>query len=167
MAYKRPENLGSHGERRVIGILTLTNIIGGLTGLAGLWLLAGMLGIGGDHAFSAGWFLRVALAAAGAGVGVIATFRWSGISLWDKVMLWAGYQIRRSMGQTLIKPPAAARAVSTRVIAPVMRGGKVIAEVYDPNEEQALEGTGDVEWAGLLSGNSVPAGDAPGGGHAR
>lgn len=68
----------------------------------------------------------------------MATFRWSGISLWDKVMLWGGYQIRRSTGGTLVKPPTAARAASTRVIAPVMRDGKVIAEVYDPNEEQAL-----------------------------
>jgi hypothetical protein len=135
MAYKRPENLGSHGERRVLGILTLTNVVGGLAGLAGLWLLTGLLGIGGDQAFTAGWFVRAALAAAGAAVGVIATFRWTGISLWDKGVLWASYQIRRGMSQTMLKPPAALRAASTNIIAPVMRGGKLIAEAYDPNEE--------------------------------
>jgi hypothetical protein len=138
MAYRRPENLGSHGERRVIGILTLTNIVGGFAGLAGLWLLAGLLDIGGDQAFTAGWFMRLLLAAAGGTAGVVATFRWTGISLWDKVVLWGGYQIRRSMGQTLLKPPAAARATGQRVIAPIMRGGQIIAEVYDPNEERAL-----------------------------
>ncbi len=136
MAYRRPENLGSHGERRVVGILTLTNIVGGFAGLAGLWLLAGLLGIGGDKAFTAGWFVRLLLAAAGGTAGVVATFRWTGISLWDKVVLWSGYQIRRSMGQTLLKPPTAARVASQRVIAPVMRGSRVIAEVYDPEEEQ-------------------------------
>lgn len=133
--YKRPENLGTHGERRVIGILTLTNVVGGLAGLAGLWLLAGLLGIGGDQAFTASWFVRVALAAAGAAIGVIATFRWTGISLWDKVLLWGAFQIRRAMSQTLLKPPSAARAATTNVIAPVMRDGKIIAEVYDPHEE--------------------------------
>jgi hypothetical protein len=144
MAYRRPENLGSHGERRVIGILTMTNVVGGFTGLAGLWLMAGLLGIGGDQAFTAGWFVRVGLAAVGGTAGVIATFRWTGISLWDKVVLWGGYQIRRSMGQTLLKPPTAARTASQRVIAPVMRGSRVIAEVYDPEEEQirALAGAG-------------------------
>ena len=139
MAYKRPEDLGSHGERRVIGILTLTNIVGGLAGLGGLWVLSGLIGLGGDQALSPVWFARVALAVAGCTAGVIATFRWSGISLWDKVMLWLGYQIRHSLGQTAIKPPPATRVANARVIAPVMRGGKVIAEVYDPNEEQALE----------------------------
>ena len=144
MAYRRPENLGSHGERRVVGILTMTNVVGGFTGLAGLWLMAGLLGIGGDQAFTAGWFVRIGLAATGGIAGVITTFRWTGISLWDKVVLWGGYQIRRSMGQTLLKPPTAARAASQRVIAPVMRGSRVIAEVYDPEEEQirALAGAG-------------------------
>ena len=145
MAYKRPENLGSHGERRVIGIFTLTNIVGGLSGLGALWILTGLLGIGGDRVFSAGWIVRVVLAVVGAGVGGMATMRWSGISLWDKVMLWGSFQLRRSTGQTLIKPPAAARAVSAMVLAPVMRGGRVIAEIYDPNEEAAfaLAGEGD------------------------
>jgi hypothetical protein len=144
MAYKRPEHLGSHGERRVIGILTMTNLVGGFAGLAGLWLLAGLLGIGDEHAFRVGWFVRIGLAAAGGTLGVIATFRWTGISLWDKVVLWGGYQMRRSLGQTILKPPAAARAATTRVIAPLMREGRVIAEVYDPQEERsvALEGVG-------------------------
>ena len=147
MAYKRPENLGSHGERRVIGILTMTNVVGGFAGMAGLWILAGLLGIGGNHAFTVGWFMRVGLAAAGGTIGVIATFRWTGISLWDKVVLWGAYQIRRSTGQTLIKPAATARVASQRVIAPVMRGGRVIAEIYDPEEERitALEGVDHVE----------------------
>lgn len=139
MAYKRPEDLGSHGERRVIGILTLTNIIGGLSGLGGLWVLSGLIGFGGDQVFSLVWFVRVVAAVAGCTVGVIATFRWSGISLWDKVMLWVGYQIRRSVGQTAIKPLPPTRVASARVIAPVMRGGKLIAEAYDPHEQQALE----------------------------
>lgn len=138
MGYRRPEHLGSHGERRVVGILTLTNIVGGLSGLAGVWLITGFLGIGGDQAFTPGWFVRAALAV-GAGVtGVVITFRWSGISIWDKALLWAQYQVRRSAGHTLLKPPAAARAATSRVLAPVMRGGKIIAEVYDPNEERAL-----------------------------
>lgn len=135
MGYKRPENLGSHGERRVIGILTLTNLGGGLAGLAALWLLGGLLGIGGDQAFTGGWFVRVTLAAAGAAVGVIATFRWTGISLWDKGVLWGAFQLRRAMSQTMLKPPAALRAATTNVIAPVMRNGQIIAEVYDPHEE--------------------------------
>lgn len=139
MGYKRPENLGTHGERRVIGILTLTNIIGLFAGLTVMWQLGALFGLSADG-LNVTTFARIALAALGGGIGVIATFRWSGISLWDKVMLWGTYQIRRSTGGTLIKPPTAARAASTRVIAPVMHGGKVIAEVYDPNEEleQAL-----------------------------
>ena len=137
MAYKRPENLGSHGERRVLGILTLTNIVGGLAGLAGLWLLCGLIGLGGD-AFTAGWLVRAALTAAGAASGVVATFRWSGISLWDKLVLWAGFQLRRSTGQTLLKPPPAGRTANTRALAPLLRGGKLLAEVYDPNEERAI-----------------------------
>ena len=135
MGYKRPENLGTHGERRVIGILTLTNIIGLFAGLTVMWQLGALFGLPADG-LNISTFARIALAAIGGGIGVMATFRWSGISLWDKVMLWGTYQIRRSTGGTLIKPPTAARAASTRVIAPVMRGGKVIAEVYDPNEEQ-------------------------------
>lgn len=135
MGYKRPENLGTHGERRVIGILTLTNIIGLFAGLTVMWQLGALFGLPADG-LNVTTFARIALAAIGGGIGVMATFRWSGISLWDKVMLWGTYQIRRSTGGTLIKPPTAARAASTRVIAPVMRGGKVIAEVYDPNEEQ-------------------------------
>lgn len=135
MGYKRPENLGTHGERRVIGILTLTNIIGLFAGLTVMWQLGALFGLSADG-LNVTTFARIALAALGGGIGVMATFRWSGISLWDKVMLWGTYQIRRSTGGTLIKPPTAARAASKRVIAPVMRGGKVIAEVYDPNEEQ-------------------------------
>ncbi len=137
MGYKRPENLGTHGERRVIGILTLTNIIGLFAGLTVMWQLGALAGLAADG-LNVSTLLRMGLGVIGGGIGVMATFRWSGISLWDKVMLWGGYQIRRSTGGTLIKPPTAARAASTRVIAPLMRDGKVIAEVYDPNEEQAL-----------------------------
>lgn len=137
MGYRRPEQLGSHGERRVVGILTMTNIVGGISGMAGLWLLTGLLGIGGDQAFTPGWFVRAGLALTGAITGVVITFRWSGMSLWDKALLWVQYQARRSAGQTLLKPPVVARAATTRVLAPVMRNGKVIAEVYDPNEERA------------------------------
>ena len=137
MGYKRPENLGTHGERRVIGILTLTNIIGLFAGLTVMWQIGAFVGLSADG-LNISTLLRVGLGVLGSGIGVMATFRWSGISLWDKVMLWGGYQIRRSTGGTLIKPPTAARAASTRVIAPVMRGSKVIAEVYDPNEEQGL-----------------------------
>jgi len=137
MGYKRPENLGTHGERRVVGILTLTNIIGLFAGLTVMWQLGALFGLAADGLnFSSA--LRIALAIIGGAIGVMATFRWSGMSLWDKLMLWGGYQIRRSTGATLIKPPTAARAASTRVIAPLMRGGKVVAEVYDPNEERAL-----------------------------
>ncbi len=134
MGYKRPEDLGSHGERRVLGILTLTNIVGGIAGLAGLWTLGGVFGLPGDT-LSVGTVIRMLLAGAGAAAGVIATFRWTGISLWDKVLLWAAFHIRRALSQTLLKPPAALRAATTNVIAPVMRDGRVIAEVYDPNEE--------------------------------
>src|ERR1044071_3938510 len=112
MAYKRPENLGAHGERRVIGIFTLTNVVGGIAGLAGLWTLGGVLGLPGDT-LSVGTVIRMMLAGAGAGAGVIASFRWTGISLWDKVLLWAAFQIRRAMSQTVLKPPAALRAAST------------------------------------------------------
>jgi hypothetical protein len=138
MGYKRPENLGTHGERRVIGILTLTNVIGLFAGLGGLWAIGGAIGLPGEFTLSVGLLLRVLLAAAGAVMGVVATFRWTGISLWDTVVLRAGYQLRRGMGHTLLKPPAAARAASARTIAPLMRGGKIIAGVYDPNEEQML-----------------------------
>lgn len=134
MAYQRPEHLGSQGERRVIGILTLTNVIGGLAGLAGMWMLAGLLGLASDEILTAAWLLRMALALGGALTGVLATLRWAGISLWDKLQLWVGYQLRRSAGRTLLKPPAAARAATTRILAPIMRGGRVIAEAYDPSE---------------------------------
>ena len=121
MGYKRPENLGTHGERRVVGILTLTNIIGLFAGLTVMWQLGALFGLADDGLnFSSA--LRIALAIIGGAIGVMATFRWSGMSLWDKLMLWGGYQIRRSTGATLIKPPTAARAASTRVIAPLMRG---------------------------------------------
>lgn len=134
MAYNRPERLGSHGERRVIGILTLSNIVGGLAGLAGMWVLVGLLGLGSDEALTPAWLLRTGLAGAGATTGVLATLRWSGISLWDKLMLWAGFQLRRSAGQTLLSPPPAGRAAGTRALAPLMRGGRVLAEAYDPSE---------------------------------
>ena len=137
MGYKRPEDLGSHGERRVVGILTLTNIIGLFAGLAVLWQLGALVGLAADG-LNVSSVLRIVLAIIGGATGVMVTFRWSGLSLWDKVMLWGGYHIRRSTGATLIKPPTAARAANTRVIAPVMRGSKVIAEVYDPNEEWPL-----------------------------
>lgn len=137
MGYKRPENLGTHGERRVVGILTLSNIIGLFAGLTAMWQLGALLGLAADGLnFSS--LVRIVLAIFGASCGVVATFRWSGMSVWDKVMLWASYQIRRSTGGTLIKPPTAVRAASSRVITPVMRAGKLIAEVYDPNEEQML-----------------------------
>lgn len=136
MAYNRPERLGSHGERRVIGILTLSNIVGGLAGLAGMWVLAGLLGLGGD-VLTPAWLLRAGLACGGAAGGVLATLRWSGISLWDQLMLWAGYRLRRSAGRTLLTPPIAGRPAGTRSLAPLMRDGRVIAEVYDPNEVAA------------------------------
>lgn len=139
MAYNRPERLGSHGERRVIGILTLSNIVGGLAGLASMWVLAGLLGLASDEALSAAWLLRAAVACSGAAAGVLATLRWSGISLWDQLMLWAGYQIRRSAGQTLLSPPLAGRPAGVRAIAPVLRGGRVIAELYDPHELDRAE----------------------------
>ena len=135
MAYKRPENLGTHGERRVVGILTLTNIIGMFAGLSVMWQLGALLGLAADG-LNLTSVLRIGLAVVGGAIGVMATLRWSGISLWDKVMLWGGYQLRRGTGGTLIKPPMATRAASTHSIAPLLRGGKVIAEVYDPNEEQ-------------------------------
>jgi len=139
MAYLRPENLGSHGERRIIGILTVTNIVGGLAGLALLWLLAGLLGLGGERPLTASWLLRAGLASAGALGGVVATFRWTGISLWDTLMLWVGYQVRRSTGRTLLTPPPTARLPGVRTRAPLMRGGKVIAALYDPTEAQVQE----------------------------
>lgn len=137
MSYPRPEHLGSHGERRVIGILTLTNVAGGLVGLGGLWLLSGLLGQGGTGALSPAWLLRAALALAGALAGIVATFRWSGISLWDGLRLWVGYQIRRRGGRTLLQPPAVARRPGARSFAPVLRDGQVLAEVYDPFEARA------------------------------
>lgn len=138
MAYKRPENLGSHGERRVVGILTLTNIAGMFVGLAMMWQLGALAGLSTDG-LNLHSVVRIALAIVGGGVGVVATFRWSGISLWDKVVLWAGYQIRRGSGAALIKPLANTKVSTTRSIAPLMRGGRVIAEAYDPNEEYMLE----------------------------
>lgn len=114
--YKRAENVASHGERRVIGILTRNNVIGGFAGFGGLWLLAGLLNAGHDQAFTRGWFVRITLAVAGAGLGVIATLPCTGISLWDKIVLWISYQIRRGMGQTLLKPPTPARAAVTRML---------------------------------------------------
>lgn len=130
MSYQRPERLGSQGERRVIGILTLTNVLGFLVGLGGMWTLGGGLGL--PHTLSMGLLLRLLVALAGGVMGVVATFRWTGLSLWDQVVLWGGYLIRRSTGQTRITPVAAVGVGTARVIAPVRRNGKVIADAYDP-----------------------------------
>lgn len=130
-----------------MGPFTLTNMAGALVGVAAVWLGLGALGIGTDAAFTAGWWVRAALALAGLVVGCVVTLRWTGISTWDKVLLWGGYQIRRSSGNTLIKPPVAARVAQTRVVAPVMRNGRVIAEMYDPQEERVTAHTDDSEVA--------------------
>jgi hypothetical protein len=136
MGYQRPEHLGSHGERRVIGPLSLTNVVGGIAGLVVMWFVVNLLGLPEEFTFSFAALVRYGLPIGGAVMGAMATIRWTGISLLDKAVLWAGYQIRRSMGQTLLKPPAAVRASTTTFIAPITRDGKVIAEVYDPHEEE-------------------------------
>lgn len=60
MGYRRPENLGTHGERRVIGILTLTNIIGLLAGLTVMWQIGALVGLSADG-LNVSTLLRVGL----------------------------------------------------------------------------------------------------------
>lgn len=136
MPYQRPQNLGSHGERRVIGFLTFTNLISGAMGALALLSLAGLVGPGNSVAGNA---IRVGCAIAGFVLGALLTLRWNGISRWDTVVLWAFYQARRTLGKIRLKPPPFTQMRGSVGMAPIIRGGQIIAEEYDPEGEQALE----------------------------
>lgn len=134
MAYRRPENLGTHGERRVVGIFTMTNVVGLIAGLLVAWNGAGLLGIPATGV-DAALMLRLVLTIAGGVAGVLATMRWTGLSLWDRAMLWAMFQLRRQQGKTRLKPQLTASVGRGQVRAPLVRDGQRLVEVYDPAGE--------------------------------
>ena len=138
MAYTRMENLGSYGERRIVGIFTQSNIVGFLLGLCVMWQLASLVGLPADG-LNMPTLIRVGLSLVGGGGGLMATFRWTGMSMWDRVLLWVMYVWRQRLGKTVIRPSAAPMRSNGGMAGPLMRNGRVIAEVYDPTEGYADE----------------------------
>ncbi|KAB8140787.1 hypothetical protein F8S13_22565 [Chloroflexia bacterium SDU3-3] len=134
MAYRRSEDLGAYGERRVFGVFTMTNVVGALVGALMAWNGAGLLGLP-EPGFDGATVLRALLCLGGAVGGGMATIRWTGVSLWDRAVLWAMFQLRRQQGKTRLRPQLTATAIRGQVRAPLVRDGQRLAEVYDPAGE--------------------------------
>lgn len=141
--YIRQEAVGNVGDERVISVFTSANVKGFVTGLVLSGLSTGLLGLGGVEQGTSGWWVQYGLILGGGVLGGLATIRWSGLSLWDQVRLWASYQVRQRSGKTLLVPSrAGAGSVQASRFVPVTRDGQIIAQEYDPAqiEEEPVYG---------------------------
>lgn len=136
MPYTRPEQLGNQGQRRVIGILTFSNIAGGIVGAGCVWLLSGF--VIADAGLSVLGMVRYILCALGMAIGVFTTFRFEGISRLDTAILWVNFRIRKTGKNATIEPQLQARSTDTTAVSTVIRDGVFIADLYDP-EAEALQ----------------------------
>lgn len=133
MAYTQQEELSAHGQGRVIGIFTMANAGGAAVLGLGMWQFTKWSGITGDW-FTAGSWLQMFLIIAAAVVGVVITFRWSGLSILDRLMLFGAYQQRRMARHIMIQPQAAVANSSGQTMTTLYRDGQVMLRPYRPEE---------------------------------
>jgi hypothetical protein len=133
MAYTHQADLAARGQDRQFSIVTTANLAGAaVLGLAA-WQLTKLLGLTGD-VLSAGWWLQTGLILAASGTGVLMTIRWSGLSLLDRLLLWASYQQRRLARQHHIAPQAAVTTSRDQPLTTLTRDGTVLLRPYRPEE---------------------------------
>ncbi|HEX6293023.1 MAG TPA: hypothetical protein VFZ66_27820 [Herpetosiphonaceae bacterium] len=134
MPYTHQEELNARGQSRQLGIFTTANAAGaGVLGLV-VWQLTRMLGVTGDF-WDARFWVQAALVLAGAALGVAVTFRWSGLSLLDRLLLWIGFQQRRLARHTRLRPQAAVVGDADGGMPAVYRDGEVLLRPYRPEED--------------------------------
>ncbi|HEX6288247.1 MAG TPA: hypothetical protein VFZ66_03610 [Herpetosiphonaceae bacterium] len=131
--YTHQEDLNARGQSRQLGIFTTANAAGaGVLGLV-TWQLTRILGITGDF-WDAQLWVQAALVLGGAALGVVVTFRWSGLSVLDRLLLWISFQQRRLARHTLIRPQAAVATESDDTMPTVYREGEVLLRPYRPED---------------------------------
>jgi hypothetical protein len=102
--YVQREPIGGIGENRIWSILTIENAAGGAAGGGAMYGLSQALRISADG-FGPGFWLQLMLIALGAAIGAAVTIRIRGLSLVDRIILFVGFQLRKTSGQHRIVPP--------------------------------------------------------------
>jgi hypothetical protein len=102
--YVQREPLGGIGEDRVWSILTLENAAGAAVGGGVMYGVAQLLGVAGEG-FGPGFWIQLLLIAGGLAVGATATIRLGGLSLVDRIALFAAFQLRQAAGRHRVEPP--------------------------------------------------------------
>ncbi|HEU4328920.1 MAG TPA: hypothetical protein VFS21_37630 [Roseiflexaceae bacterium] len=135
--HQRAADLGRQGERRIAGILTLTNVAGGVFGFASAWLALGLLGTASEVPWSPLWWVRSLGTVVAIVIGVAITFRWTGLSLWDRLLLWLDWRWRRFNGTAVLTPARpAGHGTGGGGLAPVVLNGQVVARTYRPEGDE-------------------------------
>jgi hypothetical protein len=128
MAYERRANLGGNNEP-IVSIFTVKHL-GGMT-VCGLlmWMALKLFSV------ELVWWFRLCFIAAAVFGGLVLTFDFAGISLFDRVILAVGYWLRKPTGGTIVVPPTVAPVVrNERRSAPLLRNGEVVARPFLPKE---------------------------------
>ena len=102
--YQQREPLASETHTRVVSILTLQNLAGGVVGATVGWGVSTLLGIRGTG-FDVFWAAQMAIVGVCALAGVVLTIRWSGLSPIERLTLVVFFQIRKLSGGHVVTPP--------------------------------------------------------------
>jgi hypothetical protein len=123
MAFEHHEDLSPKGQGRVLNILTTENVMAALIGaIIGFRLVTWA----GAATFSILTFGAILL---GAGIGIVLTFRFGGLSLLDRVILRQRLRTARWIGSNIVEPSGSSRTTRPDLGSSltVSRDGKVIA----------------------------------------
>ena len=134
MAYTHDVDLAGQLQNRQFSIITTMNLIAGGIGGALGWQIAGLLGWGDALPWTLPGLLKYGLIVMCFITGVALTIRRTGLSLLDRLLLWAGYRLRVLLGQTVITPHAAALSAADQALPVLYRDGMIVSAPYVPDE---------------------------------
>lgn len=102
--YVQREPIGGVGQNRIWSFLTVENAAGAAAGGGALYGLAQALHVAGEG-FGAGFFLQIVMIVVGMTLGAGVTIPMRGLSLIDRIILFASFQMKKAAGNHRIEPP--------------------------------------------------------------